>query len=209
MQRIYKQNCKQCGEYYEGFGKYFCSTKCYFLKPFSIDHKKRLSKSHLGKNHILSERGLKSFHEKVSGKNNHNWKGGKPKCFNCNKIVSSYKAKRCRKCIDTYYKIGENHPGWKGGTTSLAEKIRKSTKYINWRNSIFEKDNYICQKCDQKGGELNADHIKTFVRILKENLIVNLNDAYNCEELWDINNGRTLCKPCHIKTDTWGYQKNV
>lgn len=26
-----------------------------------------------------------------------------------------------------------------------------------------------------------------------------LEDAENCEELWNINNGRTLCKSCHIK----------
>ena len=24
------------------------------------------------------------------------------------------------------------------------------------------------------------------------------------KKLWDINNGRTLCRDCHMKTDTWG-----
>lgn len=32
------------------------------------------------------------------GKNNSNWKGGKPKCINCGKELSGYGAKRCRKC---------------------------------------------------------------------------------------------------------------
>lgn len=35
-------------------------------------------------------------------------------------------------------------------------------------------------------------------------------DAINCEELWSINNGRTLCIDCHKKTNTYlkNYEKN-
>jgi len=31
-----------------------------------------------------------------------------------------------------------------------------------------------------------------------------LEQAVNCEELWNINNGITLCKECHKKTDSYG-----
>ncbi len=33
--------------------------------------------------------------------------------------------------------------------------------------------------------------------ILKENNITSLDQALNCQELWDISNGITLCKKCH------------
>jgi len=40
--------------------------------------------------------------------------------------------------------------------------------------------------------------------ILEDNEIKNIDDALGCEELWNINNGRTLCHPCHKMTDTYG-----
>ena len=39
---------------------------------------------------------------------------------------------------------------------------------------------------------------------MEENNIKTLEEAENCEELWNINNGRTLCYPCHYKTDNYG-----
>jgi hypothetical protein len=68
--------------------------------------------------------------------------------------------------------------------------IRKSTEYRFWRTQVFERDDYTCQICKQKGGKLQADHIKPFC--LFENLRFN------------VNNGRTLCKLCHTQTDTYG-----
>jgi len=80
---------------------------------------------------------------------------------------------------------------WKGGLTKKSKIIRNSAKYRNWRKSIFERDNFTCQICDKTGGDLNADHIKPF------SLFPNLR--------FEINNGRTLCVPCHRKTDTYGF----
>jgi 5-methylcytosine-specific restriction endonuclease McrA len=39
----------------------------------------------------------------------------------------------------------------------------------------------------------------SFSGITKEELILN---AQKYEKLWDINNGITLCRDCHIKEDT-------
>ena len=94
--------------------------------------------------------------------------------------------------------IGIKNPMWKGGITSESEKIRKSTKYIQWRTKIFQRDKYICQICKQVGGKLNADHILTF--------------SLFEESRFDLDNGRTLCVECHKKTDTYagrisGYKK--
>lgn len=66
--------------------------------------------------------------------------------------------------------------------------------------AFFERDNYTCQKCGKIGGKLNAHHKKLFSQILKDNNICNTGDAFNCDELWDIDNGITLCEVgCHNK----------
>lgn len=63
--------------------------------------------------------------------------------------------------------------------------IRNSSAYTNWRKAVFDRDEYTCQICGQKGGKLNAHHIKQF--------------AYFPELRLDINNGITLCEECHRK----------
>jgi len=85
---------------------------------------------------------------------------------------------------------GENNHNWKGGIYPINRKIRKSTEYKLWRKSVFERDKYTCRFCKEKGGELQADHIKPL--------------AYFPELRFAIDNGRTLCKDCHRKTDTYG-----
>lgn len=80
---------------------------------------------------------------------------------------------------------GKNHPCWKGGITPLNVKIRTSPEGILWRKSVFERDHFTCRFCGKVGGELNADHIKPF------SLFPELRFA--------IDNGRTLCVPCHKK----------
>jgi len=42
------------------------------------------------------------------------------------------------------------------------------------------------------------------VKKVKIILINSLEEALNCEELWNVNNGRTLCRKCHNKTKTYG-----
>ncbi len=98
---------------------------------------------------------------------------------------------------------GENHPNWRGGKTSLILQIRGCFKYRQWRSDVFTRDKFSCQECgDHRGHNLNADHIEPFSFILKNNSITDMNTALQCEKLWDIDNGRTLCEPCHRKTDT-------
>lgn len=80
---------------------------------------------------------------------------------------------------------GEKHVAWKGGVTSLKRKLAVSTDWKEWRESIFVRDNYQCFDCGNKG-YLEPHHIIP----LKENL----------NKIFDINNGITLCRPCHKKT---------
>ena len=98
----------------------------------------------------------------------------------------------------------ENHWNWQGGVTLLSNMIRKCFEYRQWRSDIFTRDDFTCQKCIIRGGKIVADHIKAFSIILYENKIKTMEEALNCEELWNINNGRTLCQKCHEKTENYG-----
>lgn len=86
---------------------------------------------------------------------------------------------------------GEKCNWWKGGIwNSQPQKDRKTVKYRRLRKEIFIRDDYTCQICKQKGGELNIDHIKPYskypdLRYEKTNL-------------------RVLCVPCHKQTPTFG-----
>jgi len=85
---------------------------------------------------------------------------------------------------------GEKCYRWKGGITPINRSIRNSLEYRLWRTAVFERDNFTCVWCgDSRGGNLEADHIKPF--------------AQYPELRFAIDNGRTLCKECHKKTDTY------
>lgn len=92
---------------------------------------------------------------------------------------------------------GEKHWNWQGGKTPKAKQIRNSFEYKIWRTAVFKRDNYTCVWCgikgSQTGGYLNADHIKPF--------------ALFPELRFAIDNGRTLCKSCHLTTETYGNRK--
>jgi hypothetical protein len=102
-------------------------------------------------------------------------------------------------------KFGKEHPCFKKTKVHKFHKIiRETFKYRQWRSDIFTRDNFTCVICGLRGVYLEADHIKRFIDIIREYKIETLDEAIGCEELWNINNGRTLCQQCHRKTDTWG-----
>lgn len=92
----------------------------------------------------------------------------------------------------------------KHGKTPLRQCIRNSYETRQWRNDIFRRDDYTCVLCGIRSAKgitvyLQADHFpKTFAVILEEYDICSMEEARACAELWDTNNGRTLCTPCHL-----------
>lgn len=102
-------------------------------------------------------------------------------------------------------KFGREHPKWREEKKRpLYKAIRETFKYKNWRSSIFRRDDFTCVLCGVRGSELNADHYpEMFIEIIKKHNIRTLDEALACLELYDTNNGRTLCVPCH-RDYTWG-----
>jgi len=98
----------------------------------------------------------------------------------------------------------KNHWNWQGGITKLNWAIRNSLEYKQWRRAVFERDDYTCQKCGKRGcGDIHAHHIISFGKLLRKYHIKTLEQAIECRELWDTDNGLTLCKKCHKKTDSY------
>lgn len=91
----------------------------------------------------------------------------------------------------------------RGRKSKIRNLIDKTKKYKEWRTKVFTRDNYKCILCNKKGS-LEADHIKPLSFIIKENNIKSYKDSLKVVELWDINNGRTLCISCHKETETHG-----
>lgn len=104
---------------------------------------------------------------------------------------------------------GKNNPNYIDGRTPVIISVRHLVEYENWRKQVFERDNYTCQECGQRGGDLESHHIKPFIVVFNEFLmkynqfsptedkevLIMLAKKHNL--FWDINNGKVLCKKCH------------
>jgi hypothetical protein len=57
---------------------------------------------------------------------------------------------------------GKRHWNWKGGLAPLNHRIRNGIEIRLWREAVFARDNFICQKYGIIGGKLHAHHINNF-----------------------------------------------
>ena len=72
---------------------------------------------------------------------------------------------------------------FEGFSATESHMIRNSSQYIEWRTKVFERDNFICQKCGRRGGDLEAHHLYPFAEYPRKRFL--------------IDNGVTLCSECH------------
>lgn len=93
---------------------------------------------------------------------------------------------------------GEAHYKWAGGMSKLAQSIRQMTEYRKWMDAVKEKDGFRCVRCGANDN-LESHHKRTFAELLKAHHIAGRDDARRCAELWDIDNGETLCMTCHFE----------
>jgi len=111
-------------------------------------------------------------------------------------------------------KSSESHKGFKATQEhkdNIAKGIKKywdrvgrkgytrdynSVRHKAWRKTIFERDDYTCQECGERGGKIVAHHIKGWTQYP--------------EHRYDIENGIILCERCHKLTDNYGNKgKNI
>lgn len=101
-------------------------------------------------------------------------------------MVSKAKVSVCKYCIGEYHserQLGEKSHRWKGGVREKNQALRETLEYKRWRESVFKRDNYTCQKCKSYGVNLHAHHIYPFSEY---------------EDLRHVvDNGITLCADCH------------
>ena len=87
--------------------------------------------------------------------------------------------------INVVHQRGNKHYNWKGGISSESTKIRRSIEGRLWREAVFARDGYTCQKSGVVGRALVAHHIQNF--------------SQYPELRFSIDNGVTLSKESHIE----------
>ena len=163
-------------------------------KVISEEHKKKISLANKGKSPFLGRKHSEEAKKRIAEKR----KGIK---FSESHLENLRKSHMGHKhTIETRLKMSKSRSGekshfWKGGKTKESKIIRSSMEYQIWREAVFKRDGYECVWCGDKCSkgnpvELNADHIKPF--------------ALFPELRFAIDNGRTLCRPCHMTTVSWG-----
>lgn len=100
--------------------------------------------------------------------------------------------------------VGEKHPQYgKRGRLSPnynpdisddeREESRKRPEYKDVVDKCFKRDNWTCQKCGSRGGNINAHHIDNW--------------KDNPDKRYDLDNLVTLCEGCHKKFhSTYGWR---
>jgi len=150
----------------------------------SIEQKQKMRLAKLGKKHTpehsskisIANKGRKN--SDISKMNISMGKKGKPngllgkKRCQCSeetkkkiskKLVGYKPSKESREKHSKSIKGDKSH-FWKGGLTSKNKLIRGSIEYRLWREAVFSRDNWTCQKTRIKGGKIHPHHIQNFAQ---------------------------------------------
>jgi 5-methylcytosine-specific restriction endonuclease McrA len=91
---------------------------------------------------------------------------------------------------------GENHYQWKGGASKLNTAIRQMNENRKWMDAVKERDGGKCVRCDSTR-EIESHHIIELVTLIEAYKVQTRDDARKIAKFWDLDNGITLCQPCH------------
>lgn len=184
--------CKLCGKKFQSYKQTGGKDRIYCSKICSFSDRDRGKHISQAKNRGL----LKSILCSVCKK--------EFQLFDCfikeGRTCCSWKCRNLRR--SDIMREKKNHL-WKGGVTNNYYSIRSSKRYRDWRKEVLKRDDNKCVQCGITHAGMNIDHIVPFAWLLKKYNIQSREGSYGCPELWDINNGRTLCLSCHEKTDSY------
>ena len=119
----------------------------------TIEHKENISKSLMGNKRTLGHKEAVEHKRKISETAK---KSGVGKWMKNRKFTE-----------ETRRKMSESHKGekshfWKGGMNPINDTIRKGIEFSLWREAVFARDNWTCQKTGIKGSKLHPHHINNF-----------------------------------------------
>ncbi len=178
-----EKKCEICSKIFSDFisrKRKFCSQKCFHEykktlvgeknKCFGKPHKLKGTAIHITKPCEICENDFKS---KPSYKQR----------FCSTKCLKKYQGSNISRKIHSEGQIGEKGNNWKGGIEKESKRQRLTLNFKLWRESVFKRDDWKCQKCETRGGELHPHHI--------------LNFSSHTELRFIVENGITLCVECH------------
>jgi len=92
-----------------------------------------------------------------------------------------------------------------GSRQTVNKNVRDYYKVREWIREIFTRDNWTCQACGAHNGEGKAIILEAHHKIPLSQIIGTLSfeEAITLSELYDKNNGITLCRKCHMKLHGW------
>ena len=168
----------------------YCSVECHRTKSNEVQ---RIKARKRWRNLNREEKDEINLKNRINGTNKRKYQKVKLKKGLSDKGSPEYsaklsKAQRKRK--------GPLAGGWIDGRTPEYKRIRASIEFRLWREAVFERDNWICQKCNQRGGKLHPHHIYNFTQYPKLR--------------FNVDNGITLCVKCHIEFHKiYGFKNNT
>ena len=191
----YTHICKQCGEEFKNGKKEskFCSRTCMgeFYQnqiEFKCEYCGKLSQDNkihydMKKHHYCSnECKFNALKNQIEFKCEYCGSVSSLAVSQYNKFEHHYCSKECSNLANA--KKGENNPNWNPNKTDEEREIERSyNEYYEWRKQIFKRDDYTCQCCRIKGGNLVAHHLNGY----------NWDKEHRTNEL----NGIVLCEECH------------
>src|SRR5258708_13467564 len=104
-----------------------------------------------------------------------------------NRIGHEHSELSRRKMSEIAKQRGPTHNFYVDGQGRKRDTLRQQEmdhlEYRLWREAVFKKNDYTCRICGERGGKLNADHLKRW----KDHPTLR----------YALENGRTVCESCH------------
>lgn len=157
----------------------------------TTEQKEKIRLSNLGKKHIWTEDSLLRFRKVKKGVPS--WNKGKKlskehrEKAKFGRLGKKDSPERIEQKMQRM--LGEKNPNYKHGMSKFTVSHYSDLRYKLWREAIFERDNYTCQKCFLVGVYIEPHHIKSWARYPGLR--------------FELSNGLTLCKECHKLTDNY------
>lgn len=105
----------------------------------------------------------------------------------CGCLVKEINSESCRK------RAGKKHYNW---NPNLKDADRERRRNITISKSVMDRDEYTCNVCKKRGGDLVAHHLNGY--------------HWSKKERYNLDNCITLCKKCHTNFhNIYGYKNNT